>query len=604
MKENMTAATLQNAPRARQNWFTSRIGKDATQLWLGVFLIIATGLAPDLLGSSYWSHAFQLVNIFIIASICQNLLLVDAGQTSFGNGAIFGVAGYAAAIATSMHGVSYPGAVVLGLLAALGASVLFALPALRVQHFYLGFVTLSAAVVLPELAMAFNEFTNGIIGISLNFETLHQRSVFGLVSPLSLMIVVITSAILVIHALLRRSLLGRRMRVAAESPEAAQALGISPGVMRSLAFIIAGLGTGIAGVMYPMIVGFVGPTSFHLDISILFFFAVIVGGRGTLLGPILGVWILYLLPNILLAEFVNYRLIAYGLVALLVMLLLPDGIVGGYLNWRHKKDHGGKRLDLNVAAVLGTQSSAVSKAADASAVPAIEVRQGRKTFGKVVAVDNIDLTVRHGEIHGLVGANGSGKTSLLNVFSGFSRLNAGSMHVNGVDITSLAPHQIARLGIARTFQTPRIFGSMTLWENVQIGRDARSGNSKAPIPESAVEKLRETLGEGSPDWVPHGQRRLLEVMRVALQESDIMLLDEPAAGLSPDERKQFGALLQQLRDQYGKTFVLVEHDLDLVWGIADRITVLDAGRVVASGTPDEVAGDPAVRHMFIESSHA
>jgi branched-chain amino acid transport system permease protein len=93
-------------------------------------------------------------------------------------------------------------------------------------------------------------------------------------------------------------------------------------------------------------------------------------------------------------------------------------------------------------------------------------------------------------------------------------------------------------------------------------------------------------------------------MRVALQESDIMLLDEPAAGLSPDERKQFGALLQQLRDQYGKTFVLVEHDLDLVWGIADRITVLDAGRVVASGTPDEVAGDPAVRHMFIESSHA
>ena len=104
--------------------------------------------------------------------------------------------------------------------------------------------------------------------------------------------------------------------------------------------------------------------------------------------------------------------------------------------------------------------------------------------------------------------------------------------------------------------------------------------------------------------MPHGQRRLLEVMRVALQESDILLLDEPAAGLSPDERKQFGDLLRQLRDQYGKSFVLVEHDLDLVWGVADRITVMDAGRVVASGTPDEVASDPAVRHMFIESAHA
>lgn len=600
----MTAATVQNQTPAKPGWLASKIGNDSNQLFLGIALIGVTGLIPDLVDSSYWSHAFQLVNIFIIASICQNLLLVDAGQTSFGNGAIFGVAGYAAAIATSMHGVNYPISIVLGLLAALGASVLFALPALRVQHFYLGFVTLSAAVVLPELAMAFNQFTNGIIGISLNFEELHKRVIFGVISPLSLIIVIITSVVLLIHALIRRSLLGRRMRVAAESAEAAQALGISPGVMRSLAFLIAGFGTGIAGVLYPVIVGFVGPTSFHLDISILFFFAVIVGGRGTLLGPILGVWILYLLPNILLAEFVNYRLIAYGTVALLIMLLLPDGIVGGFLNWRTKKQHGGKRLDLNVAAVLGTQQSATPKVAGGEKDIAVEVKQGRKTFGSVVAVDNADLTVIRGEIHGLVGANGSGKTSLLNVLSGFSRLDAGSLHVNGVDITHLSPHAIARLGIARTFQTPRIFGSMSLWENVQIGRDARSGTSKTPIPEAAIEKLRETLGEGSPDWVPHGQRRLLEVLRVALQESDILLLDEPAAGLSPDERKQFGDLLRQLRDQYGKSFVLVEHDLDLVWGVADRITVMDAGRVVASGTPDEMARDPAVRHMFIESSHA
>src|SRR5262249_17809129 len=171
-------------------------------------------------------------------------------------------------------------------------------------------------------------------------------------------------------------------------------------------------------------------------------------------------------------------------------------------------------------------------------------------------------------------------------------------------ITRLSPSRIARLGIGRTFQTPRIFGSMTLWENIQIGRDARTGNSTNPIPESVVESLRATVGEGSPDWIPHGQRRLLEVMRVDLQESEIRLLDEPAAGLSPEERKQVGALLRQLRDQFGKTVVLVEHDLDLVWGVADRITVMDAGRIVASGTPAEVAKDPAVRHMFIESSHA
>jgi len=394
------------------------------------------------------------------------------------------------------------------------------------------------------------------------------------------------------------------MRIAAESPEAAQALGVSPGMMRFIAFLVAGVGTGIAGVIYPVIVGFVGPTSFSLDISILFFFAVIVGGRGTLLGPIIGVWILYLLPNILLAEFVNWRLIAYGVAALLIMILMPDGIVGGFNNWRRKKRSAGQRLDLNVAAVLGTQQGAPAEHAPKSDQVLVEVKQGRKTFGKVVAVDNADLVVKVGEIHGLVGANGSGKTSLLNVLSGFSRLDAGSLHVDGVDITRLSPHRIARLGIGRTFQTPRIFGNMSLWENIQIGRDARFSGSKTPIPEASVEMLRQTLGEGSPDWVPHGQRRLLEVMRVALQESKLLLLDEPAAGLSPEERKQFGALLRQLRDQYGKTFVLVEHDLDLVWGVADRITVMDAGRIVASGTPEEVAKDPAVRHMFIESSHA
>ncbi|HXC37520.1 MAG TPA: branched-chain amino acid ABC transporter ATP-binding protein/permease [Burkholderiales bacterium] len=602
----MSAVTLPNQPAAvaRQGWIQARFGSDFRELLIGAVLIAGTGLIPDIANSSYWTHAFELVNIFIIASICQNLLLVDAGQTSFGMGAIFGLAGYGAAIANTMHGVSYGWSVVLGLLASLAGGVLFALPALRVQHFYLGFVTLSAAVVLPELAMAFNTYTNGIIGISLQFDEMHKRTIFGMISPLSLLVVVVTIAVLVVHALLHRSLLGRRMRIAAESPEAAQALGISPGMMRFIAFLIAGVGTGIAGVIYPVIVGFVGPTSFSLDISILFFFAVIVGGRGTLLGPIVGVWVLYLLPNILLAEFVNWRLIAYGVAALLIMILMPDGIVGGFNKWRQKVRTAGKRLDLNVAAVLGAQQGAPSERAPKSDEVLVQVKQGRKTFGKVVAVDSADLVVKVGEIHGLVGANGSGKTSLLNVLSGFSRLDAGSLHVDGVDITRLSPHRIARLGIGRTFQTPRIFGNMSLWENIQIGRDARFAGSKTPIPEASVELLRQTLGEGSPDWVPHGQRRLLEVLRVALQESKLLLLDEPAAGLSPEERKQFGALLRQLRDQYGKTFVLVEHDLDLVWGVADRITVMDAGRIVATGTPEEVAKDPAVRHMFIESSHA
>jgi branched-chain amino acid transport system permease protein len=578
---------------------------DRRPLVLGCAILAASVLVPDAAGSVYWTHAFQLIGLYIVAAIAQNLLLSDAGQASFGQGAVFGVSAYAVAIAVSAHDISLPVAMLLGIAAAVFLGLLFALPALRVQHFYLGFVTLSAAIVLPELGMAFSEYTNGLIGISLTFPQLHERSIAGLVSPLSLGIAVLSVIVLVLYHAFRQSVLGRRMRVAAASAEAAQSLGISPGAMRFAAFLLAALCTGAAGMLYPVVVGFVAPSSFGIDLSMLFFFAVIVGGRGTLLGPLVGVWVLYLLPNALLAELVHMRLIAYGAAALIVMLLFPDGIVGAFERWWQRRASSGQRMDLRVSNVIGTGRPAERGEASAATVgtAAIEVRGGRKSFGKVAAVDGVDLRVARGSIHGLVGANGSGKTSLLNVLSGFSRLNAGSLHIDGMDITTMAPHRVARLGLGRTFQTPRIFSGLSLWDNVQIGIDARADQGQG-IDKAAVDALRRTLAHGSPDWVPHGQRRLVEVLRVALKGSHILLLDEPAAGLSPEERRDFAALLKQLRDDFATTIVLVEHDLDFVWGIADHITVLDAGRVVASGLPDAVAKDPAVAHMFIQGNHA
>lgn len=595
-----TATNTMSAPRAKESMLQ---GTEGVQLAVGIAIVVLTGVIPEWTGSSYWTHIFQLINIFVIAGVAQNLLYADAGQASFGQGAIFGLAGYAVAIAVGMHQQPYIVGVFFGLLAALGGSILFALPALRVQYFYLGFVTMSGAFVLPELALAFNSFTNGLIGISLNFDDMHKPWLLGL-SPLTILCSGFAALSLVGHLWLRRSLLGRRMRVAAQSVEAAQALGINTGLMRAAAFIIAGLAIGMAGVLYPPIVGFVSPSSFHLEMSILFFFAVIVGGKGAVLGPVLGLWILYVLPNVLLAEFVNARLLIYGIVALLVMLAFPDGLVGAYERWSQKRKAKGSRIDLHVGQILGKAEGAPAANPAAAKDVVVEVKKGRKTFGHVVAVDDVDLTVHKGTIHGLVGANGSGKTSLLNILSGFSRLNGGTLHVEGRDITGYAPHQIARMGLGRTFQTPRIFSTMSLWENVEIGRDGARADAKRTIPDDRIDQLRGILGDGSPEWVPHGQRRLLEVLRVVLQESDILLLDEPAAGLSPEERKEFGALLRQLRDQFGKTVILVEHDLDLVWGVADHITVLDAGKVVATGLPEEVARNPNVQHLFVHAKNA
>jgi branched-chain amino acid transport system permease protein len=191
------------------------------------------------------------------------------------------------------------------------------------------------------------------------------------------------------------------------------------------------------------------------------------------------------------------------------------------------------------------------------------------------------------------------------VLSGFSQLDSGKFAIGGVWARGYSPHRLARLGLGRTFQTPRVFRSLTTWENLQIGLDARPA-SMPPVPEETLRRLSASVTRHDVDLVPHGQRRLLEVLRVALQGAAILLLDEPAAGPSTRERVEFASLLKQLRDRHGKTVVLVEHDLDLVMGIADRITVLEAGRVVASGTrrrspPTATCAGCSWKHAMLEA---
>lgn len=601
----ISTVTFSTVPQAAVS--RSRLNSDTMQLVIACVLIVLSGLLPDLLGNDYWTLSFQLVNLFVAVTAFQNLLMHDAGQTSFGQGAIFGVSAYCAAVLASTYGLPYWVAACCGVLAAVLAGFLYALPSLRVQGYYLGFVTMSAAMVFPEMLIAANKYTNGINGISIGFTSLHARTALG-VSPMTLMVCGLACVVLAGHVLLRRTALGRRLRVAASSPEASQSLGTSPGLMRCVAFIIVSFGTGLVGALYTPIVGFISPAAFNLDASVLFFLAVIVGGRGHILGTVVGVWVLYLLPNILLAELAQYRLLAYGAVALVVMLLLPDGIVGAFERWRLRRRTNQPPQSVGLERLLEFRSSAASdknearNAGDAgSAGDAIDVRGATKRYGSVAALDNVDLKVRRNHIHGLVGANGSGKTTLLNMLSGFSRLDSGSVCMNGHEVSSLPAHRIARLGLGRTFQKPRIFTTMSLWENVEIGIDASQSDMHYA---ELIAALRQAMDGGNVDLVPHGQRRLVELMRVVLKGSDIILLDEPAAGLSPSEREQFKKLLCRMRDELGKTIVLVEHDLELVWGIANTITVLEAGKMVAHGSAAEIAENPFVRKLFIEPTHA
>jgi branched-chain amino acid transport system permease protein len=552
---------------------------------------------PALGGNLYWSHTFHLVNLYVTVAVLQNMLLADAGQVSFGQGAVFGAAAYTVGIAATMHGAGLALAAAAGVASALALGALFALPALRVQGYYLGFVTLSVATVFPELLVAFSDHTNGVNGITLRLPQLHAPLAWG-VSPLSLLVIVLAGGALAGHAALRRTALGRQMRVAAASPEAALTLGFSPGHVRSAAFVITALGSGVAGLLYVPVVEFLSPSAFHVELSIFFFFSVIVGGTGRLLGPVLGVWILYLVPNVLMVDLVNYRLIGYGVVALGIMLLFPDGLVGSVQNWLRRRGTAPGGARVGVEAILGLTSKPGAGPAPAARAPAVILKEASKTYGEVVALGRVDLAVARGSIHGLVGPNGSGKTTLLNVISGLARVDSGRVVVLGEDTTRAPAYRTARLGVGRTFQTPRVFDELSIWENLVIGADSGRRPGRA-------ERLLRGLGAVEagwraerPDHLPHAQRRLLEVLRVVATDRDVLLLDEPAAGLSPEERRDFARLLRHLRDALGKTVVLVEHDLDLVWRVADRITVLEAGSVIAEGAPHAIVGDPRVRALF------
>ncbi|MEW6645269.1 MAG: ATP-binding cassette domain-containing protein [Pseudomonadota bacterium] len=591
-------ATATARPQAAKGRFNS----DLPQVWIGILAIALTGFGPVILGNSYWIHTFQLVNIYIAVAIFQNFLFVDAGQKSFGQGAILGLAAYGAAIMYGLHDWPFAIAGLFGVLAAVVGGLLFALPALRVQGFHLGFVTMSAAIVFPQLLVTLDRWTNGINGISVTLPWATNELAFG-ISPLALAIGIFPMLALVSHYLIRRSRLGRSMFVAALSPEAARALGIKPGVMRFLAFIIASVGTGLCGLLYLPAVSFVSPQGFGIELSFVFFFAVVVGGRGQLLGPIVGIWIVYILPNILLAQFLEYRLLMYGCLTLFVVIVFPDGIIGTFEHYRAKRRHnGGGEQAFRLDGFLADLKSQKEQQTPRREI-VVEVSQGTKKFGQVVAVNNVDLKVRKGEVHGLIGANGSGKTSLLNVLTGLSRLDSGTFRINGVEATTMSADRIANMGLGRTFQAPRIFPQLSLWDNLRLGLDARQGAASDDMKRLA-EAMEREFEQDSAQLLSHGQRRLVEVMRTVLKEATVVLFDEPAAGLSQSERSNLAELVRFLSRQMGKTIILVEHDLDLVWDIADTITVLEQGRVVSSGEPAKVAQDPAVQHMFVGSRHA
>ncbi|TDC98604.1 branched-chain amino acid ABC transporter ATP-binding protein/permease [Nonomuraea deserti] len=579
-------------------------------LWL-VPLAVAAWLLPYGLGG-YAIHVADVAIIFAILAIGLGLTMGVAGQINLAQVAFFGVGAYAVAILTTKAGFGFWTAAALALLVAVVFGMLVGIPALRMQSHYLGIVTLG-------LALAFtNWVTNAhIAGRAEGISDIPVPPMFGIdlsSGYLFYYVELVVFAIALAFALLvTRSPLGRRLRAMRDDDLAAGSLGAEIPLLRMTAFVLSGLYGGLAGILYAGLIRFVAPESFNIANMFLLLAMVIIGGRSSIIGCVVGAVALSLVREALL-DASGYAQLGYGLVVVLVVVFAPQGLAGlpGQIRSLLRRRAGGSRAQLGPFRPYGAAPASSREAA-------LEVREVTKRFKGLVALDRVSLTVPTGEIRGIVGPNGSGKTTLFNVISGFYDPTQGSVALGGRDVTGMAPYRLSLRGVARTFQNLRLFEDLSVRENILLGLDRTRTSWIWRYPglpwkvldyerslhrrgEELIERfgLTDVAGAG-PRSLPYGVQRRIELARAMAMSPTLLLLDEPAAGLNGEEVRQLAEIVRSIRDS-GVTVIVIEHNMGLVMSLCDQVTVLSSGKVIADGRPAEVAVHPDVVAAYLGDS--
>jgi ABC-type branched-subunit amino acid transport system ATPase component len=401
---------------------------------------------------------------------------------------------------------------------------------------------------------------------------------------------------------------GRALVAIRDAEVAAESVGISKPALLVTVFLFSGAVAGIAGGLFASLQSYITPDAFTFDLSVLFFIAILIGGRGSILGPLLGTIILTALPEFA-APLVAWSTFLYAVLLLVIVLAVPGGIAEmlDYKNRRPLEQHREIRPRPELLPqVMGERAQP----------GLLTLKDLSLSFGGVRAIDGVDFEIKTGEVHGLIGPNGSGKTTILNVISGYYAPQEGHVRLDGKALRPRSPHTRAGLHIARTFQTPRLIGDTSVLENVMVGGTTQGRGSflesllalsrhrrdEARLSEAATAALAvvglEQLASVRSDRLQHSELRFVEIARALMLRPSFLLLDEPAAGLSVDEIKRLGALIATV-SQRGTGVLLVEHHADLIFDICDRVTVLNLGKVLASGTPAEIRAHREVINAYL-----